>query len=147
GLRNSFVGGLVTVPNGIWVGTGERTSAAGFARISEDFQSARYEEGGTTAPVFRDLRDMIGRGFQIWAATDRGIFRFEPGNAWNVIDVGDGLPSDRCFALAQQPIGVWVGTDRGLALVGDTGRASLVGVAGGPVVSLAAVRDTVWVGT
>jgi ligand-binding sensor domain-containing protein len=147
GLRSSFVGGLVAIPNAVWVGTSERTSPSGFAKISEDLQVTRYDEGGTTAPVFRDIRDMIGRGFQIWAATDRGVFRFEPGNTWNVIDVGDGLPADRVFALAQQPIGVWVGTERGLALVGDTGRANLIGPAGAAVVSLSAVRDTLWVGT
>jgi ligand-binding sensor domain-containing protein len=42
---------------------------------------------------------------------------------------------------------VWAGTARGLVFVGDDGTASRVGAFAGPVLSLAAARDTLWVGT
>ncbi len=147
GLRGSWVGAMVVVPGGTWVGTNAGVSSpSGFARIGEDL-SVQYEEGGTASPAFREVRDLLARGVELWAATDRGVFRFEPGGAWRVIDMGSGLPGDRCRALAQGPAGVWIGTDRGLVLARDDGSVALVGAGRAPVLALSAARDSVWVGT
>jgi ligand-binding sensor domain-containing protein len=142
GLRSQVVGGLMPISGAVWLATN-----GGFTRLGDDFQTVQYEEGGTTSPVFREARDLIARGFELWAATDRGIVRFQPGSAWQVIDVGDGLPSDRCLVLAPGPLGVWIGTDRGLALAREDGKITVLGQMRPTILALLAARDSVWVGT
>ncbi|MBI4503707.1 MAG: hypothetical protein HY700_21415 [Gemmatimonadetes bacterium] len=149
GLRSPDVGSVLVVPGGVWLGMndGGASHAPGFVRLWEDLQNVRYDEGGTASPVFREEHDLLARGTELWAATDRGVFRFEPGGPWRVMDVGDGLPGDRCLALSQGAPGVWVGTERGLALVHDDGTVARVGPASFVILALSAAGDSALVGT
>ena len=154
GLRSGDVGAVELIPGGgwvaggAWVGTNATEFApAGIARVPEDLQNIRYEDTGPAAPGFRVIRDLLARAPDIWAGTERGLVRFEPGQPWRVIDAGSGLPGDRVAALAQGPAGVWIGTDRGLAFSPGAEAPVPVGSSRDPVISLLAVGDTVWVGT
>lgn len=52
-----------------------------------------------------------------WFATrGRGVSVLSTSGTWRSLTTFDGLPSDSVTALEQSPIGMWVGTRRGLAL-------------------------------
>jgi hypothetical protein len=154
GLRSSAVGSLLAIPGGggilgppgaVWVGTNASPgSPAGFARVSDDFQGVRYEEGGAAAPSFQRSSDLFARGQTLWAGTEHGILRFEPGSPWRPLDVAQGDP---VLALAQTPTEIWIGTNRGLVFATEAGAITRVGNATSPVLALLAMRDSVVVGT
>ncbi len=146
GLRHASIGTAVPVPGGVWIGTnGDANTPSIFARVAEDL-SIRYEEGSATSPRFQEVRDMLVRGFDLFAATEHGLIRFEMGGAWRTIDVTNGLPGDRTFALANGSAGTWVGTDKGLGIFREPPVAT-VGALGQAIYAVAPFRDSAWVGT
>ena len=90
---------------------------------------------------------MLSRGRALWLATERGVLRYVPDSSqFHWID--RGLPENDVLSLALAPDGVWAGTTRGLAVIGDDG--SVTRIAAGfsqPVLVLLAVRESLWVGT
>jgi ligand-binding sensor domain-containing protein len=61
--------------------------------------------------------------------------------------LSDGLPSEDVRALAPAPDGVWIGTTRGVAVITADNRVVRIGGFSQPVLSLLAVRETLWVGS
>src|SRR5207245_1825556 len=79
--------------------------------------------------------------------TERGLYAVDNGSYRSrEYDVGRGLPSEDVTSVAPAPDGVWVGTSRGLAVVGGDGEATAIGSRGVAVLSLLAVGDSLWVG-
>jgi ligand-binding sensor domain-containing protein len=148
GLLAQGVGAVTVVPGGVWVGTDHRSRRQGFTFVGEDLQRFEYEEGPrATGLGITGVRAMIGRGRDIWAATNAGVVVFQPGGYTRTLRTVQGLPDEETFALAQGPSGVWVGTAFGLALVSDDQTITRIGRTPVPVLALSAARDSVWVGT
>jgi ligand-binding sensor domain-containing protein len=148
GLLSSGAGAILAARDGVWVGSDEQSPRTGLTWVSDDLQRFAYEEGppgtGFRAGVVRAL---VGRGKEIWAGTDQGIVRVEPGVATRRIQTVDGLPDDDVFALAAGSAGVWVGTAVGLVLIpSDSLEVRRTEGPLAPVLALAAVRDSAWVG-
>jgi ligand-binding sensor domain-containing protein len=93
------------------------------------------------------VRRALWAGGALWLATTAGVFRVDPASGrTRRFTLGDGLPSEDVRALAPAPDGVWVGTTQGLAVI--TADDAVVRLDGGQVVlSLLAVRETLWVGS
>ncbi|NIM50228.1 MAG: hypothetical protein GTN62_05035, partial [Gemmatimonadales bacterium] len=148
GILDRAVGAVVTVPGGVWTGTGLRGRRVGFAFVSDDVQRYEYDEGPpATGYNFRAVRDLTARGRSLWAATDAGVVRVEPRVRAESMMTGFGLGMEDAYALAQGSQGVWVGTRSGLAFVSDDGVVTRIDDrVVDPILALAATRDTVWVG-
>jgi ligand-binding sensor domain-containing protein len=148
GLLSTGVGAVLATRDGVWVGSDEQSRRTGLTWVSDDLQRYAYEEGprgtGFRAGVVRAL---VARGEEIWAGTDQGIVRIEPGVATRRIQTVDGLPDDDVFALAAGPAGVWVGTALGLAFVpADSFEVRRSEGPLAPVLALAAAGESAWVG-
>jgi len=148
GLLSTGAGAVVAVGDGVWVGSDEQGRRSGLTWVSDDLQRFAYEEGprgtGFRAGVVRAL---VAHGTEIWAGTDQGIVRVEPGVATRRVQTVDGLPDDDVYALAAGPAGVWVGTALGLALVpADSFAVRRTEGPLAPVLALAATGDSAWVG-
>jgi ligand-binding sensor domain-containing protein len=93
------------------------------------------------------VRRALWVGGALWLATTAGVFRVDPASGHTRrFTLGDGLPSEDVRALAPAPDGVWVGTGQGLAVItADDAVVRLEGEHG--VLSLLAVRETLWVGS
>jgi len=148
GLLGSGAGAVLAVGDGVWVGTDERSQRTGLTWVSADLQRYAYEEG-PPATGFRAsvVRTLAARGKEIWAGTDQGVVRVEPGVATRRLQTVDGLPDDDVFALTDGADRVWVGTARGLAYVPhDTVEVERTEGPFVPALAAAAVRDSAWVG-
>ncbi len=154
GILGAAVGSLAQARGQVCAAGDARISSQrhGIACFDQGLGSFTYVESvGLVGLPGTQTRRLLITERAIWAATDQGLLRAPRRGGRPVqITVHDGLPSDRTYALAEAPEGVYVGTGEGLALVADTGRGVVVtSVARGPaVLALAAQReDTVWAGT
>jgi len=148
GLLSSGAGAVLAVRDGVWVGSDEQSARSGLTWVSDDLQRFSYEEG-PSATGFRAtvVRALVARGKEIWAGTDRGIVRVEPGVTTRRLQTVDGLPDDEVFALAAGRNGVWVGTGMGLAYVpDDTVEVERTEGPAVPAMAVAASQDSAWVG-
>lgn len=148
GLLSPGAGAVLAVRDGVWVGSDEQGSRSGLTFVSEDLQRFAYEEGppgtGFRASVVRSLAQ---RGNEIWAATDQGIVRVEPGVATRRLQTVDGLPDNDVYALASSPTGTWVATARGVVRIPpDTVIVLRTEGPRVPVLALAVAGDSAWVG-
>jgi ligand-binding sensor domain-containing protein len=148
GLLSPGAGAVLAVRDGVWVGSDDQGPRSGLTFVSDDLQRFAYEEGprgtGFRASVVRGL---AVRGREIWAATDQGIVRVEPGVMTRRLQTVDGLPDDDVFALATGPAGTWVATGRGVALVPpDSAVVERTEGPRVPALALAAAGDSAWVG-
>lgn len=149
GLLSTSVGAVITVPGGVWAGTGPYAPRDGFTYVGGDLERFDYDEGPpATGFGFGAVRAMVARGREIWAATDNGVVRTDGQGDVRRFGTSDGLPDANTFAIAQGPAGVWVGTARGLAFLADTGDGRVSNASLSiPVTALAAANDSVWVGS
>jgi hypothetical protein len=148
GLLDWGASAVLAVSGGVWVGSDERARRPGLTFVGDDFQRFTYEEGpratGFGASVVRALAP---RGNEIWAATDHGIVRIEPGGTSRQLLSVDGLPDNQTYALAASPSRLWIGTGRGLAYVStDTVLVERTDGPTVPTLALAAAGDSAWVG-
>jgi hypothetical protein len=151
GLPSPVVGAVVAAPDGIWVAT-QRTQQADAAvtLVDPELKSFRSLRGlPATGIPFTQVRDLVGQGTGLWAATDFGVARIETRDGRiDLVDVSRGLPDARVYALASRQGRITVGTARGVARVTDT--LSVERVAPGFTEAAYAVfpiGDSVWVGT
>jgi signal transduction histidine kinase/ligand-binding sensor domain-containing protein len=93
---------------GVWAGFG---GAGGVARILRGGITADSPADGAPAGVNALLEDRRGT---VWAATDRGLFRYA-GNRWSRLSDSEGYEGDQAFSAYEDRAGrVWIGAARGL---------------------------------
>ncbi|HKG93378.1 MAG TPA: hypothetical protein VKA84_15835 [Gemmatimonadaceae bacterium] len=163
GLLDYGAGALALAADGIWVGgLGQEVTGAGsrpgLTFASEDLQDWRWVE----APVGAQLAgarayDLEVRGSIAWIATDRGVARVDTRNANDFLTLSaiNGLPSDVVLSVSARESGAWVGTQRGLVFVADSGggrrrprmTVSEMVARDIPVRALLPAGDTLWIGS
>jgi hypothetical protein len=161
GLLDYGAGALVVTPDGVWIGgLGEDAmrSRPGLTFASQDLQDWRWVE----APVGAQLvgtraYDLDIRGTVAWIATGRGVARVDTRNASDFLTLSaiNGLPSDVVLSLSARETGAWVGTQRGLVFVADSGggggrrrprmTVSEVMARDIPIRALLPAGDTLWI--
>jgi len=147
GLMAPGVGAIAAAPppEGIWAATNARPGERrGLTWVAADLSVTRSTEGGGAALGFTFLsaRRLLAARGALWLATEQGVLRIEPATLR-----GRRFDLERVTSLAPAPDGVWVGSTRGLSVITDDGRIEPVGARELVVLSLLAVRDTLWVGT
>lgn len=147
GLLAPGAGAVVAVPGGVWIGTPENSGRSGFTFVADDLQRFVYDEGEGVGYQFRRVFDLAWRDQVLWAGTDNGVVRREGDQTGTVPYRFEGVELDAAFALRGRDGGVWVGTQWGLVRVDDGGGARRVdSPAVGPILSLVALQDTLWIG-
>jgi ligand-binding sensor domain-containing protein len=145
GLVAPGVGAIAPGPGGVWAAANARPGERrGLTWVAADLSATRTQEGGGAALGFTFLsaRRLLALGSALWLATDQGVLRIDPASLQSrVFD----LP--QTTSLAPAPDGVWVGTARGLAVITGDDRVVPIGAPEVVVLSLLAVRETLWVGT
>jgi ligand-binding sensor domain-containing protein len=150
GLLAPRAGAVAAGRGGVFVATNAGVGTRrGVTWLADDLTQSRRLEGGVTPGMdFFQGRRMLIAGDALWLATDQGLWKVDPNGGRNRrFNAMDGLPSDNILALAPAPDGVWVGTDRGLAVIAAGDKVVRIGSFAGAVLSLLAVRETLWVGS
>jgi len=115
----------------------------GLTWVAADLSADTTIEGsGTLGFPCVEGRRLIASGPSLWLACERGVVRIDAGGARIKL-----FELDAPSALARAPDGVWVGSARGLFVVTTDGKVVPVGQVGQPVLALAAVHESLWVGT
>ena len=150
---------LALGPDGLWIAPREPARGRyGVTRVSQDLQSwstwAADSSRSAPGPV---VTAMVGAGRYMWAGGTEGLFRFELESGQWIQVAANGLPSRVVLSLAAaaedggagtEAGGVWVGTERGLALVSSSGVVlAAVTTLARPTLALMAQRGGLWVGT
>lgn len=151
GLPSPVVGALWAAPDGIWAATLRTPRAdAAFTLVEPELKSFRSLHGlPATGVPFTQIREMVGQGTALWAATDFGVARIETKDGRiDLVDAGRGLPDARVYAIASRQGRITVGTARGIARVNDSLAVERLA----PTFEEAAyavfpIGDSVWVGT
>lgn len=146
---------LAVGSGGVWAASSVRHGGrGGVTWLPEDLAAARPLEPPPgddfgQATVRRALAVAGGTGeAALWIATSGGVFRMDPKTGrTRRFTLSDGLPSEDVRCLAPAPDGAWIGTARGLAVVTVDNRVVPVGRSAQAVLSLLAVRETLWVGS
>jgi hypothetical protein len=141
---------LASGPGGVWaVGSPRFGGRGGITWLPEDLSSTvplELQPGNDlgAAAVHR----LIAAAGALWIATGSGVLRVDlDGGRTRRFTLSDGLPSEDVRALAPAPDGVWIGTTRGVAVITADNRVVRIGGFSQPVLSLLAVRETLWVGS
>jgi len=115
----------------------------GLTWVAADLSADTAIEGaGTLGFPCVEGRRLIASGRSLWLACERGVVRIEAaGSRIKLFEL------DNPLALAPAPDGVWVGTARGLFVVTTEEKVVPIGPLRQPVLSLVAVRESLWVGT
>ena len=151
GIAGERVGAVFAAPGGVWVATeAERTAPAALTFVASDLSDFRFIYGPpATGLPFGRVRELIGVGLSLWAATDYGIARIEPQTSRvDLIDERRGLPDNRAYAVVARRGWIAAGTARGAARIADS--SDVIRVAPGfsaPAYAVAMTADTTWVGT
>lgn len=151
GLPSELVSAVFAAPDGVWA-LSEPTAAAegGLTFARADLSEFRSYLGSPAFGLpFTRARDLVGRGRDLWAATDRGLARIPTdGGAIDVLDATRGLPDDRVLSVAVRRGALVVGTAHGIARVSDSLDVErLARNFTDAVYAVAIDGDTVWVGT
>jgi len=143
-------GGIARFRGGRWI--------SGPAAIEDASPAATRSATGTHAVAAapgeagRLTSLAVDKGGKVWAGTaGAGLRRFD-GAGWRKYSVRDGLPSDRIVALHADGDGrLWIGTDKGLAVLGDEKFRVMTTADGLLADNVYSVRTTadgsVWVGS
>jgi ligand-binding sensor domain-containing protein len=155
GLLGPGAGAIALAADGVWIAGdgGPAGGRSGLTFTSDDLQEWRWLDGGTRSPYAGGRAyDIDVRESRAWVATSRGLVEqtLRGADDARVYTQLDGLPSDFALSVAARADGAWVGTQRGLAFVGDSGgrRGRVLGdalLAGVAVRGLAAIGDSLWV--
>jgi hypothetical protein len=151
GLAGERVGALFAAPGGVWVASDAvRSEPASLTFVASDLSDFRsiYGPPATGLPFGR-VRQLIGVGPSLWAATDFGIARIEPQTSRvELINERRGLPDSRAYAVTARRGWVAAGTARGAARITDSSEVIRVAPGfAGPAYAVAIAADTTWVGT
>ena len=151
GVAGEQLTSVFAAPGGVWVAsarTPARPTALSF--VASDLSDFRTVLGPpATGLPFTQVRQMVGLGTSLWAATDGGVARIEPGNGRvQMIDDRLGLPDGRVYAISARRGWLAVGTARGAARMTDS--AAVIRIApsfGDAAYAVAMASDTTWIGT
>src|SRR5207247_10130822 len=137
-------GGGALGGGGAWVASAGRVGERrGLTWVAADLSADTAIEGaGTLGFPCVEGRRLIASGRSLWLACERGVVRIEAGGSRIKL-----FELDNPLALAPAPDGVWVGTARGLFVVTTEERVVPIGPLRQPVLSLVAVRESLWLGT
>lgn len=151
GLPSERVGAVFAWPGGVWVGTNRTPLAdASLTFISSDLSDFRSLPGpSATGTPFDQVRELAGQGRAIWAATDLGVARVNPGDGRvELVDDSRGLPDSRVYSIASRRGRITVGTARGVARINDSLGVERVAPSYSDVAyAVFPAGDSVWVGT
>jgi ligand-binding sensor domain-containing protein len=149
GLLATRAGAVATAPGGggaggAWVASAGRVGERrGLTWVAADLSADTAIEGaGTLGFPCVEGRRLIASGRSLWLACERGVVRIDAGGSRIKL-----FELDNPLALAPAPDGVWVGTARGLFVVTSDEKVVPIGPLRQPVLSLVAVRESLWVGT
>ena len=151
GLPSEFVGAVMSWPGGVWTATNRTTLAdAAFTFVESGLREFRSVRGlPASGTPFNRVLELAGVNRSLWAATDFGLARIDPGEERiELFDRHRGLPDSRVFDVASRQGRLVVGTARGLARMDDSNRVTRVA----PLFVDAAFAvfpagDSIWVGT
>ncbi len=150
GLPGSMVGAVFAAPGGVWAAN-DRTADAdvAFTFVASDLSDFSTTQGPlATGMPFTQVRHIAGQGTALWAATDYGVARVEPGGRVRLFDQGSGLPDGRVLSLVSRYGQIVAGTARGIVRLDDSMRVHRVAPPyTGAALALAVSADTVWLGT
>ncbi|MBA3260064.1 MAG: hypothetical protein H0T68_11445 [Gemmatimonadales bacterium] len=151
GLPSLAVSTVMSWPGGVWVATNRtpQTDAAITFVGAElgDFNTLRGLPA--TGVPFSRVAEMAGQGKSVFAATDFGLARVEPGDGrYELIDQRRGLPDSRVYSVVSRRGRLTVGTARGIARLDDSLRVERLAPAfTGAAFTIFPAGDSVWVGT
>jgi hypothetical protein len=150
GLPGDLVGAVFAAPGGVWAAN-DRTASAdvGFTFVASDLSEFNTVQGPlATGLPFSQVRHLVGQGTELWAGTDYGIARIEPGGRIRLFDEGAGLPDGRILSLVTRYGQITAGTPRGVVRLDDSLRLHRVAPTfAGAALAVAMSGDTVWIGT
>ncbi|MDH4131313.1 MAG: hypothetical protein OEV95_05845 [Gemmatimonadota bacterium] len=151
GLPRGVPTALFPGNGGVWVATARSAEAdAAVSFVSDDLGSFRWWQGPpATGLPFAAARRMVGRGDQLWLATDVGAIELRPlQEEVRRFDYGNGLPDSRVTDLAQRRGVVAIATERGVVRWEDsTGFTAVATDFVSRVDAIALSGDTTWIGT
>ncbi len=151
GLPGDVVGALFAAPGGVWAATDRsQNSDVGLTFVASDLSEFTTIQGpGATGLPFTQSRRLVGQGAALWAATDYGVARIEPGSGRvRLFDQAAGLPDGRVFSLVSRYGQVTAGTARGIVRIDDSLRIHRVARSfDGVAFAVGMSADTVWAGT
>jgi len=132
---------------GVWVSGDVPPGGRGAVTwVPENLAAAVTSEGaaGAARPglQYTQARDLLAAGGAVWLATDAALFRLDGSGV-----VRQTFRFDDVRCLAPAPDGVWVGSTRGLAIVPRDGQLQRLDGVDVAVLSLLAVRESLWVGS
>jgi hypothetical protein len=151
GIAGPVVGALFAAPGGVWVATDAvRDRPAALTFVASDLSDFRTIHGPpATGLPFTRVRQLIGVGLSLWAATDQGVARIEPqAERVDLIGQGRGLPDGRTYAIVARREWLAAGTVRGAVRITDS--ADVIPIApgfAGPAYAVAISADTTWIGS
>ena len=151
GLPSPVVGALLNAPDGIWAAT-QRTqlAEAALTLVNPDLKSFRSVSGPpATGTPFTAMRELVGQGTGVWAATDYGLARIETRDGRiDLVDERRGLPDARVYSVMSRQGRITVGTARGIARVDDSLRVQRIAPSfANAAYAVFSIGDSVWVGT
>jgi hypothetical protein len=136
---------------GVWVATARSTSTdAAVSFVAADLSRFSWWQGPlATGFPFASARRMVGRGDELWLATDVGAVRLRPADEEvQRFDFGNGLPDSRVTDIAQRRGVVAIATVRGAVRWQDsTGFEGVAPDFAGTVDAIVLDGDTTWIGT
>lgn len=151
GLPSPLVAAVMSWPGGVWVATNRTAQTdAALSFVGEELAEFTTLRGPPAIGIpFTQVADLAGAGRAVYAATDHGLARVDPGDGrYHMIDERLGLPDSRVFSVAVRQGRITVGTARGIARVDDTlGVERLAPGFFDAALAVFPVGDSVWVGT
>lgn len=151
GLPSERAGAVFDWPGGVWVGTNRTPlTDASLTLVARDLDEFRSLPGPSAIGTpFNQIRELVGQGKYLWAATDLGVARVAPADGrFDLVDEGRGLPDSRAYAVASRQGRITVGTAHGLARINDSLRVERIAPSyRDAVYAVFPAGDSVWVGT
>jgi hypothetical protein len=151
GLPSGLVSAVLSWPGGVWAAT-DRSSQADAAVTyvgAELSEFNRMKGPPATGVPFTRVAELAGQGRSVFAATDFGLARVDPGDGrYDIFDERRGLPDRRVYSVASRQGRITVGTARGIARLDE--KLEVERLAPGFTEAAYAVfpaGDSVWVGT
>jgi hypothetical protein len=151
GLPSNSVGAVFSWPGGVWAATNRTpVTDASFTFVGEELAEFKTVPGPSAIGTpFNQIRELAGQNRSVWAATDLGLGRVDPGDGRvDLVGEDHGLPDSRVYSVVSRQGRITVGTAHGLARVSDSLQVERLAPSyGDAVYAVLPFGDSVWVGT